>query len=209
MAGKRVHSGPSLGTLFIAAQFIDLIWPLFLLAGLETVTIAPGNTAFTPLDFTQYPFTHSLLGVVVWAGVVGLVHFLSKRDRRSALLLSGLVLSHWLLDLVTHRPDLQVLPWQELRVGLGLWNHVAMTLLTEVAIFLVGAYLYVNKTRALNRVGRLSLWLLLAFLALVYGMSVLGPPPESAQQIAVVGFTQWLLVAWGYWIDRNRVPISV
>jgi len=206
LGAKKADPKISLGTLFMAAQFIDLLWPLFLLLGLERVEIDPGNTAFTPLDFIYYPFTHSLLGVLFWAVLFGLVFFGIRKNGKGALLLGGLVLSHWFLDLIVHRPDLPLLPWSSLKTGLGLWNSIALTLLVETLIFVAGVFLYVKVTRAKNRAGSLGLWGLLIFLVLVYIMSIFGPPPEAAEPIAMVGLLQWLLVLWAYWVDRNRNP---
>lgn len=120
LAAKKIDHRPSLGTLFIAAQWIDLIWPIFLLLGLEKVQIEPGNTAFTPLNFIYYPFTHSLLGVIIWSFLIGGLYYFFKKNLKGSLLLGGLVLSHWVLDLITHRPDLPILPGFTLKVGLGL-----------------------------------------------------------------------------------------
>ncbi len=203
---KKADPKISLGTLFMAAQFIDLLWPLFLLLGLERVEIDPGNTAFTPLDFIYYPFTHSLLGVLFWAVLFGLVFFGIRKNGKGALVLGGLVLSHWFLDLIVHRPDLPLLPWSGLKTGLGLWNSIALTILVETLIFAAGVFLYVKVTRAKNRAGTLGLWGLLIFLVLAYIMNIFGPPPEAAEPIAMVGLLQWLLVLWAYWVDRNRHP---
>jgi hypothetical protein len=210
-AGKKVEPKVSLGTLFMASQFIDLLWPLFLLLGLERVEVDPGNTAFTPLDFVYYPFTHSFLGVLIWGALFGMVYFAVRKNGKGALLLGGLVLSHWFLDLITHRPDLPVLPWSDFMAGFGLWDSVLLTLLVESLIFVGGVFLYLKVTTAKNRVGSLGLWGLLIFLAIVYVMNVFGPPPEAAEPIAIVGLFQWLLVTWAYWVDRNRTvhPVQV
>lgn len=207
LAAKKLDNRPSLGTLFLAAQWIDLLWPLFLLLGLEKVKIDPGNTAFTPLDFIYYPFTHSLLGVIIWALLVGGVYYLFKKNLKGSLLLGGLVLSHWILDLITHRPDLPIAPGLELKVGFGLWNSVAFTIIVEGLIFVGGAYLYLKSTRAMNKKGSIALWGLIIFLAVVYVINVFGPPPPGEEPIAYAGFLMWLFVIWGYWIDKNRESI--
>lgn len=204
-AAKRLSPRPSLGTLFMAAQFIDLLWPLFLLLGIERVEIDPGNTAFTPLNFIHYPLTHSFAGVLFWALLFGGAYFALRRDARSSLLLGGLVLSHWLLDLVVHRPDLPLFPGSDLMVGLGLWNNVAATLLVEGLVFAGGAWLYIVSTKARNRTGSWALWSLIAFLVVVYVMNVFGPAPTDTHAIGYAGLSMWLLVAWGYWVDRTRV----
>lgn len=204
LAAKKIDHEPSLGTLFFASQFIDLLWPLFLLIGLEKVKIDPGNTAFTPLDFYYYPFSHSFLGVLLWAIAFGIIYFLIKKRIGSSVLLGGLVMSHWVLDLITHRPDLPLFPWSDLKVGFGLWNSIGLTITVEGLIFVVGSYLYFKITKAVNVKGKVGLWSLLVFLCIVYVLNIFRPPPSSAEPIAFVGLSQWLLVAWGYWIDKNR-----
>lgn len=208
LAAKKLDSKPSLGTFFFASQFIDLLWPILLLIGLEKVRIDPGNTAFTPLDFVYYPFSHSFLGVLIWSLLFGSIYFLIKRNLKSSMVLAGLVMSHWILDLIVHRPDLPLLPWADLKVGLGLWNSVIWSILVEGCIFIIGTYLYIKITRAKNRTGKISLWSFLIFLSIVYVVNVFGPPPPSAKPIAIVGLLLWALVAWGYWIDRNREVVT-
>jgi membrane-bound metal-dependent hydrolase YbcI (DUF457 family) len=203
-AVKKVAPAISLGTLFLASQFIDLIWPILLLLGIEQVLIEPGNTMVTPLNFTYYPFTHSLLAVVVWGIIIGVIYYLFRKNFWNSVWLGILVPSHWLLDLLTHRPDLPLLPGSEIKVGLGLWDSLIGTVVIEVFIFIAGVYLYLKATRAKNRTGTITLWALVLFLVLVYISNLVGPPPPSSKMIAWVGLTQWLLVLWAYWIDRNR-----
>ena len=203
-AAKRIDNKPSLGTLFIATQFIDLLWPFFLILGIEKVEIKPGISAMNPFDFTYYPFSHSLLGVLVWALLFGVVYFLFKKNFKSALVLGALVISHWVLDLIVHIPDLTIFPGGSIKVGFGLWNSVTATIIIEGLIFLVGIYLYFKSTKAENKKGKFALWSLVIFLILVYVMNIIGPPPNSAEAIGYVGLSQWLIIAWGYWADRNR-----
>lgn len=204
LAAKKIDNKPSLGTLFFASQFIDLLWPIFLLIGLEQVKVDPGNTAFTPLNFIYYPFSHSFLSVFIWSLLFGLIYFLFKKNIKSSILLGGLVMSHWILDLITHRPDLPLLPWNDFKVGFGLWNSIVLTMIIEGLIFLTGSYLYFKTTRAENKKGNIGLWSLLIFLCIIYLLNVFASPPPSEEPIAIVGLSQWLLIAWGYWIDKNR-----
>jgi len=204
LAAKKIDSKPSLGTLFIASQFIDLLWPVFLLFGLEKVQIEPGNTAMTPLNFISYPYSHSLFGVLVWAVLLGGLYYILKKNFKTSLLLGLLVISHWTLDLFTHRPDLQLLPWSDFKMGFGLWNSVALTIIVEGFIFILGAYFYLSATKSKNKKGSYGAWSLLIFLVLIYVRNVFGTPPTDTNALAIVGMFQWLLVAWAYWIDRNR-----
>ena len=205
---KSVDPKVSLGTLFLAAQFIDLLWPSLLLLGLEQVEIVPGITRVTPLNFTHYPISHSLLAVIGWALLFALAYHLIRGERRGAIICGVAVVSHWLLDLVTHRPDLPLYPSGEFLVGFGLWNSLWATLVVELLVFGLGVRFYLRSTYARDRIGSLGLWALLGFLGLVYFANLFGPPPTSVVALAWVGQAQWLLIAWGYWIDSHRYAIS-
>jgi hypothetical protein len=203
---KKIAANTSLGTLFLASQFIDLLWPIFLILGLEKVVIDPGNTVVTPLNFIYYPFTHSLIGVLFWAVLLGLIYYLIKKNLKISILLGVLVLSHWILDLITHRPDLPLYFGNDTSlVGLSLWNSFAASVIVESLFFFGGIYLYLDSTSAKNKTGIYSLWGLILFFVLVYIMNLLGPPPDSVDAIGYLGLSQWILIAWAYWIDRNRV----
>ncbi|MCA9734247.1 MAG: metal-dependent hydrolase [Deferribacteres bacterium] len=203
-AAKKWIDDVSLGWCFIASQFIDLLWPVLLLLGIESVAIDPGNTKVTPLNFEHYPVSHSLFGVLIWASLFALLFYIWKRNWRYSVLLGGLVMSHWFLDFLTHRPDLPLLPSLDLKVGLGLWNSFAGTVAVEGSLFIAGVYLYHKATRAMNKTGSYALWGLIVFLVCIYIMNLFGSPPPSAEPIAYVTLSMWILVAWGFWIDRNR-----
>ena len=207
LAAKKVAPKPSLGTLVLAAQLVDGVWPIMLLQGWEKVEIQPGITAVTPLLFVSYPYTHSLVAGGVWAALLGGGYYLLRRDRTGAGWIGALVLSHWLLDFASHRPDLPVWP-EGPKVGLGLWYSLPATLVVEFALFGVGAWLYASATRPRDRVGTFALWAFIAVLAVIYLMAVFGPPPPSVQILALSGLLGWLFVAWAYWIDRHRETVA-
>lgn len=204
LAAKKAAPETSLGTLFMASQFIDLLWPIFLLLGIENVRIDPGNTAFTPLDFYNYPYSHSLLFVLIWAVLFGIVYFFIKKYRTGAVVLSLLVLSHWLLDLIVHKPDLPFAPGTS-GAGLGLWNSVPLTLIVELGLFAAGLYLYIRTTSASDKIGSYGFYSLMVFILVIYLMNLFGPPPPDVKMIAVAGNASWLLVLWAYWTDKHRM----
>ncbi len=204
LAAKRAAPKVSLGTLVMGAQFVDLLWPVLLLAGVEHVRIVPGLTAVTPLDFYDYPISHSLVGAAVWGVLGGALYYAFRRDRAGAVIIALCVLSHWVLDLATHRPDLPLWPGSSTVVGLGLWNSFFWTVAIEGGLFVAGAALYLQTTTAKDRIGSIGLWAFLVLLAAIYASSILAPPPPSVSAIAVAGNLGWLFVAWGYWIDRHR-----
>jgi hypothetical protein len=206
LLAKRAVSVASLGALVAAAQLPDLVWPVFLLLGWERVEIAPGDTAFTPLSFVHYPWSHSLLLVVVWALAAALAARLRSRPLTVGAVAGALVVSLWVLDVVTHRPDLPLYPGGPI-VGLGLWGSVPGTLLLELPMFLGAAWLSLRTVLRPQRVGRLAVGAFLATLLLLYVGNVAGPPPPSPKAVAVVALGQWLLVAWAAWLDRRHVDV--
>jgi hypothetical protein len=206
LGAKKAAPRTSLGTLFIAAQFLDLLWPLLLLLGLEHVRLDPGNTAMTPLDFYDYPISHGLPGVLFWSVLVGGVVFAVRRYWRGAVVAGLAVLSHWVLDYFTHRPDLPVGFASDAKVGLGLWNSPVVAVTLEAALFAAGTFLYVRSTVKKDWKGVYGFWALIVFLLAIYGANLLGPPPPDVTVIAVAGNLGWLFVAWAYWVDAHRQP---
>ena len=208
-AAKKAAPKVSLGTLFLAVQFLDLLWPILVLLGLEHFRIDPGNTAFTPLDFYDYPISHSLLTALVWSiGLAGVYNILRGYPRGSLVVGAG-VFSHWILDYITHGPDMPISPWMETTVGLGLWNSIPATILVEGGLFVVGVVLYLRSTEAMDRKGKWALWSLIAFFVLVWIANMAGPPPPNEMAVAYSALLLWLMVPWGYWIDRHRRSATV
>lgn len=205
---KRVAPKVSLGAFFLAAQFIDLLWPTLLMLGVEQVRIRPDAVQHPPLDFIHYPYSHSLLMVCAWAALVALIHFGLRRSLAGAVTLAALVLSHWVLDLLVHRPDLPLYPGSPYLAGLGLWAMPVVSMLLELALFAGGLLLYLRSTRAVDAIGKWALWALAAFLVVIAASDAVGPPPPSVEALAWVAQAQWLLVLWGYWVDRHRRPLS-
>jgi hypothetical protein len=204
---KRIAPPASLGALFVACQFADLLWPTLVLLGYERVSVQPGATAFTPLDFISYPYSHSLVALCGWGIVLGGAYAVVARARlRVALTLGLLVVSHWLLDYLTHRRDMPLTLHGSARLGLGLWNSIPATLAVEAAIFAIGVASYTRVTAARDRIGAIGLWALVGFLLVVYAAAAFGPPPPDAAAVAWSAEAMWLLVVWGFWIDNHRVP---
>jgi len=206
-AAKRAAPRVSLAVLFAAAQFADLLWPFLLAAGAEQVRLDPGNTAFTPLDFVSFPYSHSLLMLVVWGVVFAAVYGRVTHVRGAAFLLAALVVSHWILDVITHRPDLPLYPGGP-QFGFGLWNSVPATIAVELVIFAAGAWMYLTGTRARDRVGVWAGPGLVVLLLVLYFASMSGAPPTvTALWIsAIIGAAVLMFVAW--WVDRHRVAVT-
>jgi membrane-bound metal-dependent hydrolase YbcI (DUF457 family) len=206
-AAKRLEPQPSLASYFVAAQLPDVLWPVFLLAGAEHATIAPGDTAFTPLRFDSYPYSHSLVATLLWGGLLAALALARRHNKRGALLLAALAVSHWVLDFVTHGPDMPLWPGGGPKLGLGLWNSIPATLIVESTMFATGIALYVSATRARDAVGRFGLAGLVVLLLIFYLGAAFGPPPPSIGVVAPSTIVGIGLIAWlAWWMDRHRPP---
>ena len=204
LAAKKAVPKTSLATLFAAAQFVDLLWPILLLFGLEHVRIDPGNTAMTPLDFYDYPITHSLVGAIGWSVLFGAAYYFRRKLRREAIIVGLLVFSHWILDFVTHRPDLPLVGNDSVKFGMGMWNSFAATVTVESLMFMGGVWLYMRATQPNNKIGTYAFAGLVVFIAFIHIANIFGPTPPNVQMIAIAGNASWLFVVWGWWIDKNR-----
>ncbi len=201
---KRWAPAVSLGVLFVACQLADLLWPTLVLTGVERVEIDPGNTAVTPLRFVSYPYSHSLEALVIWGLLVAALYWMVRRSTVAAVTIAVAVVSHWVLDWITHRPDVPLTVTGSTRVGLGLWNSIPATIIVESVIFAAGVFLYVRTTRARDRIGSIGCWTLVGFLAVVYVANLAGPPPPSAFAVAWTAEALWLVALWAYWVDSHR-----
>lgn len=208
-AAKKAAPTVSLGTLFIATQFVDVIWPFLLLFNIEKVAIVPGYTRSNALEFIHYPYTHSLLAGLIWGLLLGLGYWLFKRDRRGALVIGLCVLSHWFLDLLVHTADLPLSPFNNSKYGFGLWNHVYLSLTLETILFLAGTYVYAVSTKAKAAAGKWGLWSLVAFLIIFNITNTFGPPPPADTTVLSLTLITLMvvIVALAYWVDKKRTVI--
>ena len=203
-AAKRLEPALSLSVLFGAAQLADLLWPAFVALGLERVRIDPGNTVVTPLDFVSYPYSHSLVFLAIWAVLFGVAVRAFVPGRRVLLVVAGLVISHWVLDVIVHRPDMPLYPGGP-KIGLGLWNSMWGTVVVELGMYAAGAWIYWRATRGRDLVGRWGAALLAIFLLCIYVVNLMGPPPPSVAAVWIAGLGGGaLILAWSWWSDAHR-----
>lgn len=206
-AAKPAAPRVSLPALFVAASLADVLWIVFFVTGLERVEIAPGLMAANSLDLISVPFSHSLLMMAVWALLFGGLYFLLRHDSRGAWVIVAAVVSHWVLDVITHRPDMQVVPWIDLRLGLGLWNSPLATLIVEGALWLAAIVIYVRGTQPSGRAGRYGFWPMIVILTVLWLTSLRGDPPPSLSALAVINTVFFAIVlAWAAWMTRARPP---
>jgi hypothetical protein len=206
-AAKRAAPEASLGILLGASELIDLLFPAFVLAGWEQVRIDPGTNPFLVASY-YYPFSHSLAATLVWAILAALLYWLVTRYRTGALVAGLVVVSHWLLDVASHKPDMPLYPGPSPLIGLGLWYSVAGTVIVEGLMFAAGVWIYTAATRAKDRKGIYGFWTFVALMVFIYASSVAAPSPPNPKAIAWVGLTFGLFFLWAHWFDRHRELIS-
>jgi hypothetical protein len=193
-----------LATLFVAAQLPDLVWPVLVAAGIEQVRIVPGAPPFLQLEFVSYPYSHSLLLVAIWGLVFGGLYGLRLHGVRAVTVVALLVVSHWVLDWVSHRPDMPLYPGSA-TVGLGLWNSVPATIAVESLLFVAGTWTYARLTRPRDRAGRWGFASLVALLVIAYVASIVGGPPPSIDALwmgALAGVA--IILTLALWVDGHR-----
>jgi len=204
-ASKRLAPRASLAWFVAGASLLDLLFPLFVILGWEHARFVSAQTPFLRISLDDYPWTHSLLMAVMWSVGFGALCWMVTRARGAALVAGGAVFSHWVLDFVTHSPDMPLLPGDSARVGLGLWYSTAGTIAVEGLMFVAAVWVYARATRARDRVGHWAWWALVAFLALSYVGNLFSSAPPNPRAFAWVGLVLgWLLVAWAWWLDAHR-----
>jgi membrane-bound metal-dependent hydrolase YbcI (DUF457 family) len=203
-ASKRLAPQTSLGLLMVAALLLDLIWPILVLLEVEHVRIEPGNTSFTPLNFVSYPISHCLVAAIGCATLFAILSYAVTRYRAGTVVLWFGVVSHWVLDFITHRPDMPLYPSGPV-VGLGLWNYPVVAVIIESLMYAVGVWIYLRVPRERDKIGKWAVWIFVIVVAVFYVVNIFSPPPPSVEAILVVVIPfVWLLIAWVWWLDRHR-----
>ena len=203
-AAKRIEPRLSLGTLMLAVMLPDLIVFPLLIAGIERFTVQPG-VRVNRMVGQNIAYSHSLLMDGIWAALFATAYFLWRRYPRGAWILFAAALSHWVLDVVSHRPDMPLAPGVRWVFGLGLWNSIPATLLVEGGAWLFAIILYVRATRAKSSAGNYAFWIGIALLTVAwYGNITAGmePNPVRAGISGLILFS--LMIAWAYWMNRLR-----
>lgn len=205
-AVKALRPAIPLWVLFIAVQFVDVIWAVLVLLGVEKVRIIPGVTASNPLDLYYMPYTHSLVAAICWSVAAGTAVWRLPRvaNRSAAVWIGAAVFSHWVLDLVVHRPDLP-LYGNTMKVGLGLWNYPVIALSLEAALLFGGMLMYLSVTRPINMIGRIGPPAFGVAMLAIQSFVFFGPPPASpvaAATTALVSYVVFAVIA--EWLARQR-----
>ena len=206
LAAKKSAPKINLGILFVACQLLDLIWPVLVLLGIEKVSVDHSATVVTPFDFSYYPYSHSLLTSALYSLIFGLVAWKMTKSLKAGAIFGLVVLSHWGLDFLTHRPDLPIY-FDNIKVGLGLWNSTIGTFIVEGGLFVIGVVLYLKASPIISIKRKIIFWSLITFLSVMYLGNLFGPKaPVETHSNAIAGpaLAMWIIVIWGYFADRTK-----
>ena len=207
LALKKFEKKASLGILFLAVQFVDILFFPFVLLGIERINIIENFTDSTHFELEYMPYTHSLVGSLFWAGVAYAVfRWVFVKNKSVALVVALAVFSHWLLDLIVHTPDLPIWSDASMKLGLGLWNNSILVFTLEALLLLGALWLYLRSTTATTAVGKYGMGVFVIFLILVNIMNVFGPlMDDSKVNLAISALAAYFIFAGvAFWLDKKR-----
>src|SRR5216683_3339833 len=208
-AAKALKKSIPIWVLFVAVQLLDVFWSIFVLLGIEKVRIVPGITATNPLDLYYMPYTHSLDGALLWSVGAGIVYYLLRRKDglAAAALVGGAVFSHWVLDVLVHRPDMPLYD-DSAKIGLGLWNSPVFAFVLEIAVLFGGMYL--RSRKPVTPIGRYGMPIFGFAMLVLQAFLFFGPPPSSATGAAITALGSYFgLAGIAWWLEKKRVPLLI
>lgn len=207
LALKRFEKRASLGVLFLAVQFVDIVFFPLVLLGIERLNIVENFTQSTHFELEYMPYTHSLVAFLIWSGLAyALFRWVVVKSHSVAMVVALAVMSHWVLDVIVHTPDLPIWNDESLKLGLGLWNNAIATYALEAALLLAGLWLYLRSTGASTRTGKYGMSTFVVVLLLVNIANIFGPlQGDNMVVLAVTAVASYLLfAAAAFWLDTKR-----
>lgn len=207
LALKSFEKRASLGVLFLAVQFVDILFFPFVLLGIERMNVVENFTDATHFELVYMPYTHSLVGSLIWAALAyALFRWVVVRKNSVAVVVALAVFSHWVLDLLTHTPDLPLWSDTSTKLGLGLWNSAVATYVVEALLLVGGLWLYLRATKATSAVGKYGMAVFVGLLLVINVFNLFGPAPENGQlALAISALTAYFLfAAIAFWLDTKR-----
>ena len=204
---KKFEKRISRGILFLAVQFVDILFFPLVLLGVERLNIIENYTRSTHFELEYMPFTHSLVGALFWSGAAyALFRGVFVKKNSGALVIALAVFSHWILDLLVHTPDLPIWSDTSVKLGLGLWNYPVLAYALEAIILLAALWLYLRSTSASSIVGKYGMGVFVIIMLLVNVLNIFGPlQDDSKLMLTVSALTAYFLFAGiAFWLDKKR-----
>ncbi len=208
LALKKVEKKASLGLLFLAVQFVDILFFPFVLLGIERFNIVENFTQSTHFDLEYIPYTHSLLASFLWAGFIyGVFRIILPRNKSVALVMGIAVLSHWFLDLIVHTPDLPLWSDASMKLGFGLWNNAVATYVLEAILLVGGLWLYLRSSTAASPIGKYGIYVFAVVLLLINAVNIFGPlTGDNKVVFAIISLAMYFIFAGvAFWLDGKRI----
>jgi hypothetical protein len=207
LALKKFEKRASLGVLFLAVQFVDILFFPFVLLGIERMNIVENFTQSTHFELEYMPYTHSLLASMLWAGAAyALFRWVIVKNNSVALVVALAVFSHWILDLIVHTPDLPLWNDASLKLGFGLWNSAIATFALEGALLVSALWLYLRSTSATASVGKYGMSVFVIVLLSVNAVNIFGPMMDDSKVVLAISALTFyfLFAAVAFWLDTKR-----
>lgn len=208
--GKKMAPNASLGTVMLAALWLDLVWSVFLLVGVERVRVEAGATRAMPVFFEYFPFSHGFVSAIAWSLLFGSAYWLIRRNRVTASVLAACVFSHWWLDAIAHDQDLPFAYADSTTVGLGLWRSLIATFLVEATLFGIGVAVYLRRYQARTPFGNYLFVGFVSALLVIYTSLFVGYVPSGTTEVAIVTLGQWAFVGLAYVLNAHfeaKIPL--
>ena len=207
LALKKFEKRASLGVLFLSVQLADIVFFPLVLVGIERINIIENFTQSTHFELEYMPYTHSLVGSLLWAlAAYALFRWVIVKNHAVALVVALAVFSHWVLDLVVHTPDLPLWNDASPKLGFGLWNNAIAVYVLEAALLLGALWMYLKSTSATTAVGKYGMGVFVVFLLLVNILNIFGPlQDDNKTTLAISALAAYFLfAAIAFWLDRKR-----
>ncbi len=204
---RKFDKKTNLAWFFASVLFLDLLLWTFILLGIERVIVPPEFEKLHYLKFF-FPYSHSLISTVAWSLLVYVAAEIITKRQLTAVLLGAGVLSHYFFDVIVHIPELTIFGDNSAVIGLGLWNHIYIALLVELAIYLAGLFIYLKETHGVGFGGKYGMYIFsVVLVAAAFVSQVLSPKPQNGNEVAGSALLSVILVILiSYWLDRKRVP---
>ncbi len=209
LAMRKFDKKTNLAWFFVSVLFLDLLLWILILIGIEKVIVPENFEKLHYLNFI-FPYSHSLIAAIAWSILVYIIVEIRTKRRITAILLGLGVFSHYIFDFLVHTPDLTIFGDNSAVIGLGLWNHIYIALIVELALFFAGLYIYLKETRGIGFGGKYGMYIFSIILVVAAIVSqLLSPRPQNGNEVAGSALLSIVLVILiSFWLDRKRLPVN-
>jgi hypothetical protein len=191
-----------------------LIYGVTLLTGVERISIIAGANPLTSAEYIFFPYSRGLVATLLWAGLVALIFLIapfksSLPKSRTALVMATAVLSHFILDVIVHNPEIDLLGNGVYKIGLGLWNYSFASYIVEALLLIAGLWIYLRSTKGITFSGKYGLPILSVILLILNAANTFGLSPTNMENLAMTMLAVYLgTIVVAFWLDRKSIDRS-